>query len=789
MGMTEMVITTSGRALITKLIAGTDTCEFTKMATSSHIYTSASTLTQLEDIEQEVPISSQSRPSSTTLKVSAVFSNENVSMGYYIRALGLYAEDGNGTEILFGVALDDAPSYMPDSSAAAAFTFNSTLEVGDSAQVIINVDPGAYALASDLTTLAGRVTVVETNLTAHLDAAVTDTAGVHGIRYYDDVLQVYVNGDWEDAGGGGTLTKSTVQVYTTDPDLYGADVTFTIAGVQQTGTFGSPGDPLVFKTRTLGTATVTAVKGAAQATSSLDLSTYQNVSVNMQSAHSTLTVTTEDDNLIGGTVTLAIDGETQTETMPVGGSVVFTTLKKGTATVTCTKGTATDTETVAMATYGEYTVAVESEAPYVINLTTTEETLKGKTITATYGVKTKTAVFSSAGAATMKIYGYTGSVTFTATDGTDTSTKTITIVSGTQTYNVRLNFVMIYGVEWDGTSTTAFSRTDEAAGFVDPVPAVNNGNGSSPFDDCMPWSGMRKVEDTTGGTLVEIPKFWYKITKNGTRMKIQIADGEEDGFLVSPLHQDRGDGAGERDVAYVGRYHCANSTYKSTTGVKPQASKTRAEFRTAIHNLGSAYWQWDQALLVTLWLLYLVEYGDWNSQAKIGYGCSAGGSATENAGATDGMTYHTGTSAASRTTYGHTQYRYIEDLWGNVYDWIDGIYFSGQTVYAIKNPANYSDTTGGTNVGTRPTTSGVATAWNIPNVTGFEYALYPSATVADSTYSTYDCDNCYYYASGVVLFGGGYYGQNQYHGLFCLYGNDAASYQYAGIGGRLQKLP
>ena len=40
----------------------------------------------------------------------------------------------------------------------------------------------------------------------------------------------------------------------------------------------------------------------------------------------------------------------------------------------------------------------------------------------------------------------------------------------------------IYGVEWDWTSSgpTKGTRTDDAAGFEDPNPAVNNGTGSSP---------------------------------------------------------------------------------------------------------------------------------------------------------------------------------------------------------------------------------------------------------------------------------------------------------------------
>lgn len=343
----------------------------------------------------------------------------------------------------------------------------------------------------------------------------------------------------------------------------------------------------------------------------------------------------------------------------------------------------------------------------------------------------------------------------------------------------------IYGAEWDGSSRTDWTRTDDAVGFPDPNPAVSNGNGSSPFDNLMPWSGMKRVEDSEAGTLVEIPKFWYKWTFSGSKMKLQIADGEVDGFSVSPAHMDRGDGKGERDVIYVGAYHCAG-TYKSTTGVPPRAGITRATARTNIHALGSDIWQWDYATLWTIRMLYLVEYADWNSQAKIGYG-GGNNSSTENSGLCDAMTYHTGTNASSRTTYGHTRYRYIEDLWGNVVDWCDGIYFSSSNVYAIKNPANFSDSSGGTLVGTRPTSSGYISKYAQSTASGFDWFIYPSAVSGSE--STYATDHCYYDSSGVVLYVGGAYYQSQDIGLFYTGGDVAAWGAGIDLGSRILKLP
>ena len=145
----------------------------------------------------------------------------------------------------------------------------------------------------------------------------------------------------------------------------------------------------------------------------------------------------------------------------------------------------------------------------------------------------------------------------------------------------------IYGVEWDWTSggSTKGTRTDGAAGFGDPNPAVNNGSGSSPFDNLYPWNGMVK-ETRSGGVMVKEPKYWYKWTKTGKKLKLQIADGPVEGFHVDPVNMDRGDGLGELDFSYIGRYHCG-SDYKSSTNVAQKVNITRSTARSGIHNLGS----------------------------------------------------------------------------------------------------------------------------------------------------------------------------------------------------------
>lgn len=348
---------------------------------------------------------------------------------------------------------------------------------------------------------------------------------------------------------------------------------------------------------------------------------------------------------------------------------------------------------------------------------------------------------------------------------------------------VKAQFVTIYGVEWDWTSSgpTKGTRTDAAAGFSDPNPAVNNGNGSSPFDNLMPWAGMVK-ETRTGGVMVKEPKYWYKWTKTGKKLKLQIADGPVEGFHVDPVNMDRGDGLGELNFSYIARYHCASGTYKSETNKAQQVSITRSAARTSIHNLGANIWQMDFAQMWYVGMLFLVEFADWNGE-RIGRGCSASGS-KENNGKTDAMQYHTGTTAANRDTYGYTQYRNIEGWWDNVYDWMDGCYYNSNGLNVIKNPNQFSDSANGTLVG-KPV-AGYPSDFTIPTQSGLEWALFPSAAAGSTT--NYVPDVWDFYGSNPCLFRGGGYNQSQDRGPFCV-NVSGASDTYTGVGCRLQERP
>lgn len=343
--------------------------------------------------------------------------------------------------------------------------------------------------------------------------------------------------------------------------------------------------------------------------------------------------------------------------------------------------------------------------------------------------------------------------------------------------------VKIYGAYWDGSSTSKWTRTDDATVFIDPVPYTTGSTDyGSPFDGIQPWAGMVKTERTCG-TMVAIPKFWYKISQVGAGMMIQIANKPVDGFFVSPAHMDRGDGNGERDVVYIGRYH-SSADYTSKTGSMPR-SGSMTTCRSGIHALGDDVWQMDFAMRFTIWLLYLVEFANWDSQDAIGYGCGDG--SIQAVGYTDSMPYHTGTTKSRRTIYGlGTQYRNIEGLWDNVYDWMDGCFNVDNGINVILNPASFGINSKGVSIGVPASMASTPypSAYSINANAGFPVFIPSAATVSISPSGP---DEWRFESGDTVYISGGNYSRDLSRGIFCLF--SIANVSGSDLSCRIQELP
>ena len=367
----------------------------------------------------------------------------------------------------------------------------------------------------------------------------------------------------------------------------------------------------------------------------------------------------------------------------------------------------------------------------------------------------------------------------------------------------------VFGVSWDrsnpSTALTRLTKANDPNKLVtvdittEPVPAVGTGSGSSPFDSYMPWMGMEEctLNNATGKVsskkgdpgfkrtsidrpvMVKIPEFYYKIERVGSIFRYYIADGPVDGLSLHP-------GSGDN---YLARYEAGEASsgtlgfiLASYSGTTPSVSKTRSTFRDHARNMASGFQLRDIAAWCAYDLLYLVEYADWDSQKKIGPGI-VNDTAAHKTGETDAMVYHTG--RANSGDNAAVQYRGIENPWGNVSEFIDGINVYGQSVYICTDPEIYTDDTD-TNYpysNIRLPTSGWTKGLGLS--TNFPWAYLPNEVGGSG--STFIPDYVTHLSQGwQVLVVGGYYSDGSYAGLFRFGSNYTSLESNSTIGARLQ---
>lgn len=164
------VLTDAGVILARRMMDETITMEFTRIVTGDGQYSSGEDLaarTALKSQKQSFPLSSRSlTDEDRVLHLKYVISNVNpdsspLTVGYYVREVGIYAHVTGESEILYAVAIADADTadYMPeyDELQPATITMDWFVTVGNTENITIQASPSAYALAEDLADLADVV--------------------------------------------------------------------------------------------------------------------------------------------------------------------------------------------------------------------------------------------------------------------------------------------------------------------------------------------------------------------------------------------------------------------------------------------------------------------------------------------------------------------------------------------------------------------------------------------------------------------------------------------------------
>ena len=149
------VLTDKGINLLAKAQAGRTTIQFTKAATGNGSYTLGEKLndrTALKEQKQQFLINSKSVINNSTLYLRFIITNKqesgNLDVGYYVKEVGIFANDPDEGEILYAIAtaLNEQWDYLPayNNLIPSTITMEFYTEVHNASTVNIVAGAGNY---------------------------------------------------------------------------------------------------------------------------------------------------------------------------------------------------------------------------------------------------------------------------------------------------------------------------------------------------------------------------------------------------------------------------------------------------------------------------------------------------------------------------------------------------------------------------------------------------------------------------------------------------------------------
>ena len=150
----DTTVTDNGRSLIANALGNNKQITFTRMVTSSKVYsdtTDVSKLINIDEIKQTVNLSRVSQEG-TKVRLNAIFTNASVNSAYKIETIGLYGKIDSGNEILYSVTRAAEADTMPATNGINLATVEIDLitEINNSNGATMVINPSTLATLSTL---------------------------------------------------------------------------------------------------------------------------------------------------------------------------------------------------------------------------------------------------------------------------------------------------------------------------------------------------------------------------------------------------------------------------------------------------------------------------------------------------------------------------------------------------------------------------------------------------------------------------------------------------------------
>lgn len=341
--------------------------------------------------------------------------------------------------------------------------------------------------------------------------------------------------------------------------------------------------------------------------------------------------------------------------------------------------------------------------------------------------------------------------------------------------------------------------------------------------------GAAVLTGADGQVMVEIPAFYYRYAYSGTTHTWEISQVPLAGFSLHPAFMKNGEFV---EARYIGAYegsmwdasaaagagamvpdadievdmYAAGDKLCSLSGQYPKTNEKRSEFRAMAVSRGTGWRQQDYDLISAVQLLYLTEYADFYSQSMIGNGrtmFNTGAWEAANQGngkyigkcgysngdgdATNATNRASAVSIAAINTetdtsyHDYMTYRGIENFFGNIWKWVEGININANVPYVSNNDSDFVD-----GAAANYTALGITLA----NANGWQNTLeqqdrgFLPASIGASA-STKITDYYYQSTGWRVVRLGGLANDGASAGAFCIGADNASLSSYVSIGGRL----
>jgi len=172
LGNYKKVLTRKGAELHAKCLAGTSSSiTFTKFVLGNGTYTGSEStaaiaaMTTLRSAKKEYQVTAAEIVNAATCKLTLNASNLEVTQGFYVTEIGVYAKGSDNVEVLYSVTVADPehPDWMPayNNVAPGSLRYLDYISVGNADSITIHVSPGGLVSIEDFEALEGRVTALE----------------------------------------------------------------------------------------------------------------------------------------------------------------------------------------------------------------------------------------------------------------------------------------------------------------------------------------------------------------------------------------------------------------------------------------------------------------------------------------------------------------------------------------------------------------------------------------------------------------------------------------------------